>query len=137
MDQTYSNKQLSHPTPVNDALIVPSILASQTTFPLTQVDFLQMKGRPALTETWAMNFVFAAIGYALSLGPKLADWWLTNGMGPTRNEWWILALTVAISLALFLAGAALPNDRRKIFKRIGKHFDEAEVTLHATTRAKK
>jgi len=132
MDKDDPDTQLNGPQPVgirNGFTTPAAVFAAQSTFPLTHVDYLHLTGRPPITETYAINWLFAVLGFALSLSPKFLEL-LRGQAGPTTNEWLSLAGGAAVALIIYLVGWLLPNSRRDLLKRLKKHFATTQVSYH-------
>lgn len=136
MQRSYKNQQLNTPIVIGDLLSDQSITTIQTPFLLTQVDFVYLCGRPPMTASWATNLLFAVVGYAVSLGPKLLATLKGEPSQVSSAEWTTIALGIALALMLYAIGLAMPNERKNLLKRISDHFKNAPASHHVVKEAK-
>lgn len=130
MEPAYQNQQLNQPVVVGDLLSGRSIATVQAPFLLSEVEYIHLQGSPPLTATLATNLFFAVVGYAISLGPKFIAVIRGEPSQLTGAEWSTLGVGVALAVALYAAGLALPNERRKTMKKIAEHFRNSPASHH-------
>ncbi len=107
-----------------------SIGTFQEDFQLSEADFLRLKNEGTPLSTWSLNILFAVIGYGMSILPK----WIAEIAGKpekvSQSEWAALLVGVVLSLALFLIGKFLTNEKKELLSRMDKHFKSAPKTRH-------
>lgn len=128
MQKTYSNQRLNSSVVVGGLLSGQSIATIQQPFILSEVEYMHLRGNPPLTASWATNLLFAVIGYGVSLGPKFFALFRGQDSELSSAEWMTLLIGVIASGVLYLVGLALPNDRKKLMRRIADHFKNAPAS---------
>ena len=78
---TYKNEVITHTVVPSDLLTGMTIGTLQEDFPLNEADFLRLKARQTTTASLAVNFLFATIGYGISIAPK----WISELAGKTNQ----------------------------------------------------
>ena len=97
----------------------------QEDFPLCEADFLRLKMNQSFTKTWAVNFLFAAIGFGLSIAPKFINELSGKTNQISKAEWITLFAGFAVSAILYVLDFCLPNERKSAMKIIEQHFKNA------------
>lgn len=124
-EDTYENQVITHTVVTENLFTGVSIGTFQEDFQLCEADFLRLKNDGTPLSTWSMNILFAAIGYGISILPK----WFSEIAGKTEKvsqvEWAALAAGLAVSLAFFLVGKFIPNEKKDLLSRMAKHFKSA------------
>ncbi|KZZ49695.1 hypothetical protein A3759_26060, partial [Thalassolituus sp. HI0120] len=77
-------------------------------------------GKP-ITYNWANSIALTSFGFGLSLLAK----GYSDASLITKGEWVALAFGVGISVTLYLVGIFLPDNRKKVMKKIESHFETA------------
>lgn len=127
--QKIDQQQLSEPIALSDFETGAALASFQEPFILTHADFLHLQSSNQTATAWATNFMAAALGYAISVAPKVVD--KIHGVpdsGLKAGEVWVIGGAVFVSVLLFILGHYLPSDRRKVISRITSHFESAKVT---------
>lgn len=130
MERTYEGRQLSQPIAVTDLLNGRSVTTLQAPYLLTEADFLRLKGGPPITATLATIIFSGVIGYAVSLGPKIAPVFEGHDSQLASAEIRTMVAGMAIAAALYAVGFCWPNDKKKTMEKISKHFDGAPPSSH-------
>lgn len=126
-NRVIEKEQLTAPYLVPNLLTGASVGTWQEDYPLREVEFERIiNGRP-LTFFWANSLVLTSLGFGLSLIAK----GYSDVSAIKKGEWLALGIGGVVSLCLYLAGAILPNQRRKVIKRIKKHFKKAPISREA------
>ena len=124
-EDTYANQVITQTVVTENLFTGVSIGTFQEDFQLCEADFLRLKNDGTALSTWSMNILFAAIGYGISILPK----WISEIAGKpekvSQAEWAALAAGLAVSLALFLVGKFIPNEKKDLLSRMAKHFKSA------------
>jgi hypothetical protein len=114
-----------------DLLVAPSIYSTKEDFFLCEADFLRLKNGKHKSLNAAIAFLTASIGFfipfiAKFIGSKIDskpfvyDTW----------EWVAPAISVVVSIIIFLIYQFSPNDHKKVMKAIEEHFRSAKRTRH-------
>lgn len=130
MERAYEGRQLSQPIVVADLLNGRSVTIMHPPYLLTEADFLRLKGGPPVTAALATIVFSGVVGYAVSLGPKIAL--LSDGGGPqlTSGEISTIAVGTIASAVLYAIGFWWPNDKKRMMNKISLHFDGAPPSSH-------
>lgn len=122
MTSEYSNRQIDKPIVIADVMNGQTIATIQTVFPLTEADFVRLKGSPPITFAASAMIFSGVIGYAIGLGPKLES--IISG-GPSQlstGEIKTIVVSSIVSLLIYLVGLCLPNERKSVMKNLTNHF---------------
>lgn len=130
MGHAYEGRQLSQPIVVTDLLNGRSVTTMQPPYLLTEADFLRLKGGPPVTAALATIVFSSVVGYAVSLGPKIAPLFDGANSQLTSGELSTMAVGTIASAVLYGIGFWWPNDKKKTMKKISKHFDSAPPSSH-------
>lgn len=130
MEHEYEGRQLNQPILVNDLLNGQSVKTLQTPYLLTEADFLRLKGSPPVTAAFATILFSGVVGYAVSLGPKIAPIFDGAKSELTSSEVSTMAVGTLASVLLYTIGFWWPNDKKKMMKKISEHFDSAPPSSH-------
>jgi hypothetical protein len=125
MKQAIEGRQLSQPIIVSDVLTGRSVTTMQAPYFLTEADFLRLKGGAPVTAALATIVFSGVVGYAVSLGPKIAP-----SFNLTPGEIGTLVAGTVVSVVLYLVGFLWSNDKKKIMQKISSHFDSAPPSSH-------
>ena len=130
----YKNETITHSVEPDNLLTGMTVGTLQEDFPLNEGDFLRLKMNQVATTTWAVNFLFATIGYGISIVPK----WLSELAGQpnqvSQAEWMTLLFGVVIALIIYGIGFLLPNERKSTMKKIEQHFNNAPKSRQVIRR---
>ena len=130
MERAYEGRQLSQPIVVTDLLNGRSITTMQPPYLLTEADFLRLKGGPPVTAALATIVFSGVVGYAFSLGPKIAPLFDGKESQLTSSELSTMVIGAIASTVLYAIGLCWPNDKKKTMKKISRHFDSAPPSSH-------
>ncbi|WP_068857930.1 hypothetical protein [Perlucidibaca aquatica] len=130
MEQAYEGRQLSQPIVVTDLLNGRSVTTMQPPYLLTEADFLRLKGGQPITATLATIVFSGVVGYAVSLGPKIAPMFEDEKSQLSSGELSTIVVGTIASAAFYAIGFWWPNDKMKTMKKISKHFDSAPPSSH-------
>jgi hypothetical protein len=130
MTTELNNQRIDQPVVVADVMNGQTIAMIQTIYPLTEADFVRLKGGTPITAAAAAMIFSGVVGYAIGLGPKLQS--LITGDPPLwdNSEIKTIAGWSAISLVIYLIGFCLPNERTTVMKKLSKHFKAVESSTH-------
>lgn len=124
----YENQVITQTVMTENLFTGFSIGTFQEDFQLCEADFLRLKNDGTPLTTWSQNILFAAIGYGISILPK----WISQIAGKpesvSQSEWAALFAGLAVSLALFLIGKLIPNEKKDLSSRMAQHFKSAPKT---------
>jgi hypothetical protein len=130
MEHAYEGRQLSQPIIVTDLLNGRSVTTMQPPYLLTEADFLRLKGGPPVTAALATILFSGVVGYAVSLGPKIAPLFDGAKSQLTSSEISTMVVGTLASVLFYAIGFWWPNDKKKTMKKISKHFDGAPPSSH-------
>ncbi|WP_047392377.1 hypothetical protein [Chitinibacter sp. ZOR0017] len=124
-DEVVENQVITQPVITENLFTGYSIGTFQENFQLCEADFLRLKNEGTPLTSWSLNLFFATIGYFLSILPK----WISEIAGKpervSQSEWVVLAIGAFFSLALFIIGKLLPNEKKILLNQISQHFKSA------------
>lgn len=130
MERAYEGQHLSQPIAVTDLLNGRSVTTIQAPFPLTEAEFERLKGGPPITAALATIVFSGVVGYAVSLGPKIAPIFERGESQLTSGEIRTMLVGTVLSVVLYVIGFWWPNNKRKTMTKIAKHFESAPPSLH-------
>jgi hypothetical protein len=125
-----NNQRIDQPVVVADVMNGQTIAMLQAVYPLSEADFMRLKGGTPITAATAVMIFSGVVGYAIGLGPKLES--LITGAQPlmSNGEIKTIAGWSAISLVIYAIGFFLPNERTSIMKKLSNHFNAAKASTH-------
>jgi hypothetical protein len=112
---------------VNDILSGTDIGTWQAEYLLRKVEFERIKHGTLLIFTWANGIALTTVGFGLNLiakGYSAID-------NVSKGEWVALVIGAVASILLYLIGLCLPNEQKKVMKKIQKHFEDAPTKKQA------
>ena len=130
MATEYNNRQIDKPIVVADVMNGQTIATLQPVFPLTEADFVRLKGGPPITSTAAAMIFSGVIGYAIGLGPKLESIVSGGQFQLSAGEIKTIATWSIISLLIYFVGLCLPNERKSVMKNLSIHFKATNSSTH-------
>jgi hypothetical protein len=130
MTERHEGTEVRQPFVVSNLLNGQTVATLQAAFPLTEADFLRLKGGPPATSATAALLFSGGVGYAISLGPKIEATFLGGSEQLSAGEIRTMLAVTAISILLYLAGLLMPNDKRRMLKRIEAHFRDSAPSTH-------
>ena len=125
---TYENQVITQTVMTEDLFTGVAIGTFQEDFRLCEADFLRLRNETTALTTWAVNVLFASIGYGMSILPK----WISEFAGKpdkvSQSEWFVLIAGLVVSFALFLASKYITNEKKELLNRMAKFFKSAPKT---------
>ena len=125
MSEKIINQNITETQFVQGLLSDTSIGTWQADYPLTGRDYEHLKNGKPVTYNWANSILLTTIGLGLSILGKF----ISQKSDPTviiyNGEWIALSIGLIASIILYLIGLALPNDKKKIMKKLKEHFDNS------------
>ncbi|ABX51417.1 hypothetical protein Sbal625DRAFT_0804 [Shewanella baltica OS625] len=112
---------------ITETQVIPDLLTGsdigtwQAEYLLREVEFERIKHGKPITYNWANSIALTSFGFGLSL---LAKGYSSASL-ITKGEWVALAFGIGISVVLYLIGIFLPDNRKKVMKKIESHFETA------------
>lgn len=135
-DGKYENQVITQTVMTEDLFTGVAIGTFQEDFRLCEADFLRLRNEATALTTWAVNFLFASIGYGMSILPK----WISEIAGKpdkvSQSEWAVLIVGLVVSFAFFLASKCFPNEKKELLNRMAEHFKSAPKTRQFVQRKK-
>lgn len=122
---TYENEIITETVVASNLLSGMSIGTIQADFLLNEADFIRLKSQESQITTWALNILFAGIGYGLSILPKFINSLAGKGDVVSLSEWAVLIICIVVSGSLFIAGRFLPTEKSALLKKMEAHFKSA------------
>lgn len=125
MNDRIENQTITETIPIQGFWSGASIGTWQEDYPLTALDFERLiYGKPQ-TFTWASGVFIATLGFGLNLLGKGMSGITGAQQQILLGEWIALAFGFLISVVLYFIGLALPNERKKVVKKIQQHFEDS------------
>lgn len=112
---------------ITETQIVPDLLTGtdigtwQAEYLLREIEFERIKYGKPVTFIWANSIALTTVGFGLNLVAK----GYSSVANISKGEWVALSVGIALSVALYFIGLLLPNNRKKVMKKIEKHFEDA------------
>lgn len=125
-----NNQQLDKPVVVADVMNGQTIAMLQAVYPLSEADFVRLKGGTPITADAAAMIFSGIVGYAIGLGPKLESLITGDQLFMSSDEIKTIVIWGAISLFIYLIGFCLPNERKSVMKKLAVHFKAAKSSTH-------
>ena len=126
-DKSLRDKEITETQIVSDLLTGTDIGTWQSEYLLREVEFERIKYGKPITFNWANSIALTTIGFGLNLVAK----GYSNVANINKGEWIALSAGIAFSIALYIIGLLLPNNRKKVMKKIEKHFENAPTKRQA------
>ncbi|KZZ50428.1 hypothetical protein A3759_17015 [Thalassolituus sp. HI0120] len=120
-ERIIENQEITETQVVPDLLTGSDIGTWQAEYLLREVEFERIKHGKPITYNWANSIALTSFGFGLSLLAK----GYSDASLITKGEWVALAFGVGISVTLYLVGIFLPDNRKKVMKKIESHFETA------------
>lgn len=120
-EKIIENQEITETQVIPDLLTGSDIGTWQAEYLLREVEFERIKHGKPITYNWANSIALTSFGFGLSLLAK----GYSNASLITKGEWVALAFGVGISAVLYLIGIFLPDNRKKVMKKIESHFETA------------
>lgn len=121
----YKNEVITQTVVTDNLLTGMSIGTLQADFLLNEADFLRLQGSASLFVTWALNLLFATIGYAISILPK----WISELIGKpekvSQSEWATLIIGLTACAIFYGISKIIPNEKSELLEKIAQHFKSA------------
>jgi hypothetical protein len=115
------NQEITETQVVPDLLTGSDIGTWQAEYLLREVEFERIKHGKPVTSNWANGLALTAFGFGLSLLAK----GYSNPSLITKGEWIALAVGAGVSATLYFIGIFIPDNRKKVMKKIKSHFETA------------
>ena len=122
------NQSFTKPLKVNNVLTGIALGTFQENFQLCEADYIRLMDTSTALMTWAVVVFSAAIGFGISILPKLSSQLLGGGEKVSGYEWIALIISILTSLLLFGIGKFIPNKKTKLIKEMKDHFESAPRT---------
>jgi hypothetical protein len=112
---------------ITETQVVPDLLTGsdigtwQAEYLLREVEFERIKHGKPVTYNWANSLALTTFGFGLSLLAK----GYSDALLITKGEWIALAVGVAVSGVLYVIGIYIPDNRKRVMKKIESHFETA------------
>lgn len=126
-------EKIVHGKVITETQIVPDLLTGtdigtwQAEYLLREVEFERIKYGKPVTFNWANSIALTTIGFGLNLLAK----GYTNVAIISKGEWVAMSVGIVLSIVLYVIGRCLPNNRKKVMKKIEKHFEDAPTKRQA------
>ncbi|WP_160316013.1 hypothetical protein, partial [Pseudomonas aeruginosa] len=89
-----------------------------------------------VVKNWATSFLFVAIGSAVTLLQNVYKDGLNTPNDVASGDVIVLSILSLITALLFVVSAFVPNEKKKLMKRIGKFFKDSASQNHFIRGAK-
>jgi hypothetical protein len=119
------NQELTNTQFVPNLLTGSDIGTWQACYLLREVEFERIEHGKSITYIWANSIALTVFGFGLSLIAK----GYSDSSIITQGEWIALALGVGASGILYGIGHFIPNNRKKVMKKIELHFETAPTQI--------
>ncbi|MBD2858744.1 hypothetical protein IB286_06935 [Spongiibacter sp. KMU-158] len=126
MNQSVTDKELKEPINLPTLLSGISVGTWQEDFPLTGRDFEHLKQGNPFIITCGHSMLLTSAGLALSLIGKNASKIKHPDIIIYDGEYVALITGLALSALCYLISLFIPSDKKKLMKRLKKHFDTSQ-----------
>lgn len=123
--RSYENEVITTTLAIDSLLTGAAIGTLQEDFLLCEADFVRLKNTGTPLTSWSFNFLFASIGYLLSIVPKWLSQLAGKSDGVSDAEWTVLAIGFLLSGLLYLIGRCFRNERKELLNKMEQHFRAA------------
>lgn len=124
------NERISETVQVSEPLSGLVLSSMKDDYPLDEAEFIRLTTKGNTVISWAANLLFVTLGYALSLGPTLLSGPTEGISQPSSAELEVLFWAFAMTAAVFVIGLIVPNEKKRLIKRMRKHFENSPKTKH-------
>ena len=128
-DHNFTNTTITETVVLSEPLSGNSIASIQAIYPFTEADYVRLDSQGNVVKNWATSFLFVAIGSAVTLLQNVYK----DGLN-TPND--VASGDVIVLSILSLITAFVPNEKKKLMKRIGKFFKDSASQNHFIRGAK-
>jgi hypothetical protein len=122
------NQSFTQPLKINNVFTGIALGTFQENFQLCEADYIRLMDTNTAFMTWAVCVFSAAIGYGISILPKLSSQLLGGSEKVSGYEWLALIIPIIISIVFFVSGKFIPNKKTKLIKEMNDHFESAPRT---------
>ena len=126
-DKNVHGREITETQLVPDLLTGTDIGTWQAEYLLREVEFERIKYGKPITFIWAVSIALTTFGFGLNLLAK----GYSDVASISKGEWVALGVGIVLSVVLYIIGLCLPNNRKKVMKKIGKYFKEAPTKRQA------
>ncbi|GAB3370046.1 hypothetical protein NCG89_09220 [Spongiibacter taiwanensis] len=119
------NEEIDQPVIVSGLISGMSIGTWQEDYHLTGRDYEHLKNGKPVTFNWANSILLTSIGIGLTLLGKYISQQTNPSVVIYKGEWIGLGIGIAISIILYVIGLCLPDDRKKLMRKLKDHFDNS------------
>jgi hypothetical protein len=104
----------------------PRIFTFQEPYWLEEKDYLILTKTTSFLAIWAHTILAGATLYGITILARYIYYSNSSDKNIKIGDWELIALTIAFVLSglLEILNVLLPNDKKKLLKEIGKHFEE-------------
>lgn len=104
----------------------------QADYQLTALEFEYIENGKPVTFNFANSILLTTFGYGFSLAPKMLSKLSkdTSGVTISDGEWITLAIGAGLVVLLYAIGLLMPNNRKKVMKKIRNHFEVSPKKRH-------
>jgi hypothetical protein len=125
MNENINNQEIGQTVVVPGLLTGASVGTWQADYPLTGRDYEHLRHGKPITYNWANSILLTSIGIGLTLLGKYISQQTNPDIIIYKGEWIALCIGIAVAIILYIIGLFLPNDRKKIMKKLKEHFDNS------------
>ncbi|WP_313317477.1 hypothetical protein [Pseudomonas sp.] len=129
-DHNYTNTNITETVVLSQALSGNSIASIQAIYPFTEADYVRLDSQGNIVKTWATSFLFVAIGSAVTLLQNVFKDGLERPNDIAPGDLVVLAVLSLVTVLLFAVSAFVPNEKKKLMKRIDKFFKNSPSQNH-------
>ena len=118
---------------ITETQLIPDLLTGtdigtwQAGYLLREVEFERIKYGKPITYNLAFSVALTTCGFGLNLLAK----GYSDVASISKGEWVALGVGIVLSLVLYAIGLCLPNNRKKVMKKIENHFKDAPTKRQA------
>jgi uncharacterized protein YneF (UPF0154 family) len=125
MNKSINNQEIHETVQMTGSFSGASVGTWQADYPLNGRDYEHLKYGKPVTFNWANSILLTSIGIGLTLLGKYISHQSDPSIVIYKGEWIAFALGVVVAIVLSIIGLFLPNDRKKIMKKLQDHFDNS------------
>ncbi|HEP8700720.1 TPA: hypothetical protein VDU52_003131 [Pseudomonas aeruginosa] len=135
-DHNFTNTTITETVVLSEPLSGNSIASIQAIYPFTEADYVRLDSQGNVVKNWATSFLFVAIGSAVTLLQNVYKDGLNTPNDVASGDVIVLSILSLITALLFVVSAFVPNEKKKLMKRIGRFFKDSASQNHFIRGAK-
>lgn len=135
-DHNFTNTTITETVVLSEPLSGNSIASIQAIYPFTEADYVRLDSQGNIVKNWATSFLFVAIGSAVTLVQNVYKDGIKTPHDVAAGDLIVLSILFFVTALLFVVSMFVPNEKKKLMKRIGRFFKDSPSHSHFFRGAK-